>query len=182
MSTPLQDALEDLHNRLSALDAGAVATYIPELGNADPAHFAICIATVDGHVYSVGDAEAPFTIQSISKPFVYGLALDDLGADAVLEKVGVEPSGEAFNAISLEAETGRPRNPMINAGAIATASLVAGRDHQTKLHRTVEALSRFAGRPLAIDEEVYRSERLTGHRNRAIAYLLRNAGIVGGRR
>lgn len=179
MSTPLQDALEELHARLSALDDGAVATYIPELGNANPDHFAICIATADGHVYSVGDADVPFTIQSISKPFVYGLALDDLGPDAVLAKVGVEPSGEAFNAISLEPESGRPRNPMINAGAIATASLVAGGDHPTKAHRTVDAMSRFAGRPLTIDDDVYRSESSTGHRNRAIAYLLRNAGIVG---
>lgn len=179
MSTPLQDALEDLHARLAVLDAGTVATYIPELGKADPDSFAICIATVDGHVYAVGDAETPFTIQSISKPFIYGLALDGLGTEAVLNKVGVEPSGEAFNAISLESDTGRPRNPMINAGAIATASLVTGPDQQAKLHRTLEALSRFAGRPLAIDEDVYRSERSTGHRNRAIAYLLRNAGIVG---
>jgi glutaminase len=171
--------LEDLYARLSALDAGAVATYIPELGSANPDDFAICIATVDGHVYAVGDADVPFTIQSISKPFVYGLALDDIGPEAVLEKVGVEPSGEAFNAISLESETGRPRNPMINAGAIATASLVAGRDHDAKRQRTIEALSGFAGRPLVVDEQVYRSERLTGHRNRAIAYLLRNAGIVG---
>ena len=179
MSTPLQDALEDLHARLSALDAGDVARYIPELAGADPDHFAVCVATVDGHVYSVGDAGIPFTVQSISKPFVYGVALDDLGPAAVLEKVGVEPSGEAFNAISLESDTGRPRNPMINAGAIATASLVAGRDHAEKLGRAVEALSRFAGRPLSIDDAVYRSERATGHRNRAIAYLLRNAGILG---
>ena len=147
MSTPLQDALEDLHARLSVIDAGTVATYIPELGKADPDSFAISIATVDGHVYAVGDAETPFTIQSISKPFVYGLALDGLGTEAVLDKVGVEPSGEAFNAISLESDTGRPRNPMINAGAIATASLVTGPDQEAKLHRTLEALSRFAGRP-----------------------------------
>ncbi|HEY8171788.1 MAG TPA: glutaminase A [Dehalococcoidia bacterium] len=179
MSTPLQDALEDLHARLSALDEGAVATYIPELGNANPDHFAICIATVDGHVYAVGDAGVPFTIQSISKPFVYGLALDDIGDDAVLDTVGVEPSGEAFNAISLESDTGRPRNPMINAGAIATASLVTGHDNEAKLQRTIDALSRFAGRTLEVDDAVYGSERSTGHRNRAIAYLLRNAGIIG---
>jgi glutaminase len=179
MSTPLQDALADLHARLSALDAGAVATYIPELGNADPDHFAICIATVDGHVYCVGDADVEFTIQSISKPFIYGLALDDTGPDAVLQKIGVEPSGEAFNAISLESDTGRPRNPMINAGAIAAAGLVAGRDNADKLERTIDAMSRFAGRALAIDDGVYHSERLTGHRNRAIAHLLRNAEILG---
>lgn len=179
MPSPLQSALEDVHQRLLSLDAGAVATYIPELGKANPDHFGICIATMDGHVYAVGDTDVPFTIQSVSKPFVYGLALDDVGSAAVLETVGVEPSGEAFNAISLDAETGRPRNPMINAGAIASGSLIAGQNHEDKRRRMVAALSRCAGRPLDIDQAVYESERLTGHRNRAIAYLLRNAGILG---
>ena len=179
MVSPLHDALEGLHRRLSSVHDGEVATYIPELGNANPDHFGICIATMDGHVYAIGDADVEFTIQSISKPFVYGLALDDCGADCVAEKVGVEPSGEAFNAISLEADTGRPRNPMINAGAIASAGLVSGADEEDKRTRTLDALSSFAGRPLSIDKDVYASESATGHRNRAIAYLLRNAGILG---
>lgn len=178
--SPLQEALEALHHRFLDLTAGSVATYIPELARADPAAFAISVATLDGHRYGVGDTSASFTIQSISKPFVYALALHDRGIDDVLQKVGVEPSGEAFNAISLKPGTGRPRNPMINAGAIASASLVAGDDNAEKLERTLEMLSAFAGRPLDVDEGVYRSESETGHRNRAIAYLLRNAGIVGG--
>jgi glutaminase len=179
MDSPLQDTLARLHARFSTLFRGEVATYIPELGRADPAAFAICCATVDGHLYAAGDADAPFTIQSISKPFVYGLALEDFGVDEVAAKVGLEPSGEAFNAISLEPGTGRPRNPMINAGAIATASLVAGSSSDEKMARTVDMLSAFAGRRLTIDDAVYRSERDTGHRNRAISYLLRNAAIVG---
>ena len=149
--TPLHDALLDLHARLSVLEDGEVATYIPELGRASPDDFAICITTADGHTYCAGDARVAFTIQSISKPFVYGLALDDAGPRAVNAKVGVEPSGEAFNAISLEHDTGRPRNPMINAGAIATASLANGDDNAEKLDRVVRALSRFAGRALEID-------------------------------
>jgi glutaminase len=179
MISPLQEALEELHQRFQGMTSGSVATYIPELGLADPNDFAICVATVDGHVYTVGDAGVSFTIQSISKPFVYALALQDIGVDAVMEKVAVEPSGEAFNAISLEPATGRPRNPMINAGAIATAGLVAGADSDDKLRRMIETLSGFAGRKLPLDEAVYVSERDTGHRNRAIAYLLRNANIVG---
>ena len=179
MDTPLQDVLERLHGSFAGVDAGEVATYIPELARANPAHFAVACATVDGHVYAVGDAGEAFTIQSISKPFVYGLALDDLGVEAVAAKVGVEPSGEAFNAISLEPATGRPRNPMINAGAIATASLVRGAESDDQMARVLAMMTGFAGRTLDLDMEVYRSERDTGHRNRAIAYLLRNAGIVG---
>jgi glutaminase len=177
--SPLLHTLNDLHARFTGLTDGGVANYIPELGTADPRHFAICVATVDGHVYAVGDADVPFTIQSISKPFVYGLALADQGLDHVMQSVGVEPSGDAFNAISLEPGSGRPRNPMINAGAIATAALVAGTDSEAKMNRTIDFLSRCAGGPLDFDEGVYRSERDTGHRNRAIAYLLRNADVLG---
>jgi glutaminase len=177
--SPLEEALASLQHEARSLTAGEVATYIPELARADPAHFGIAVATLDGNMYAVGDTDVPFTIQSISKPFVYALALHDRGVSAVMETVGVEPSGEAFNAISLEPQTGRPRNPMINAGAIATAGLVSGDDTTHKMERTVERLSEFAGRRLALDEPVYRSERDTGHRNRAIAYLLRNAAILG---
>ena len=102
--SPVSRYLRSLHERFRALDDGAVATYIPELAEADPRWFGICLATVDGHVYEVGDTRQPFTIQSISKPFVYGLALEDRGKAAVLERIGVEPTGDAFNAISLESE------------------------------------------------------------------------------
>src|SRR6185295_8539395 len=130
---PLDEALASLHDEARSLTSGDVATYIPDLARANPDHFAIAVATLDGNLYTVGDAAVPFTIQSISKPFVYALALQDIGVTAVLDKIGVEPSGEAFNAISLEPGTGRPRNPMINAGAIATASLVAGEDSAEKM-------------------------------------------------
>ncbi len=179
-TNPLAQSLERLHAELSRLDHGEVATYIPELGRANPDHFGICIATVDGHVYSVGDSGVPFTIQSISKPFVYALALEDLGVEKVLQSVGVEPSGDAFNAISLEPGTGRPRNPMINAGAIATAGLIEGKDGMAPFERIHVLFSELAGRSLEIDEAVFRSERETGHRNRAIGHLLKNADIVEG--
>src|SRR5258708_29678665 len=94
--------------------------------------FGFCRPTASGAVYQVGDYLQPFTIQSISKPFVYGLALEDNGREAVLKKVGVEPTGDAFNSISLDPGTGRPRNPMINAGAIASAGLIAGKTKETK--------------------------------------------------
>ncbi len=177
--SPLLHALTDLHQRFSSLSDGNVADYIPELQRAVPEHFGLCIATVDGHTYAVGDASVSFTIQSISKPFVYGLALSDQGIDRVMEYVSVEPSGDAFNAISLELDTGRPRNPMINAGAIATAGLIDGAGSAVKDARVMDFLSRFAGNGLGFDAGVYQSEKATGHRNRSIAYMLRNAEILG---
>src|SRR5512139_2573989 len=136
-ASPIQTYLEALHRDCAGLEAGEVATYSPELAKADPSWFGICLATTDGRVYEVGDTRQSFTIQSISKPFVYGLALEDRGRDGVLAKIGVEPTGDAFNSISLAPGTGSPLNPMINAGAIAAASLVSGRSQEDKIHRVV---------------------------------------------
>lgn len=176
--SPLQRYLEDLHSGLKDYNEGEVASYIPELLRADPDWFGITIATVDGHVYQVGDTQQSFTIQSISKAFVYGLALEDNGLEKTASRVDVEPSGEAFNSISLRPDTGRPLNPMINAGAIATAAMVAGNDCDTKLKRIMESFARYTGHELEIDEDVFQSEKATGHRNRAIAHLLRGFGIL----
>ncbi|MBC8096897.1 MAG: glutaminase A [Akkermansiaceae bacterium] len=176
--SPVLRLLEQIHRDCSGMNDGQVATYIPELGKANPAWFGICIVTQSGSVYEVGDTRQEFTIQSISKPFVYGLALEDNSRIEVLKKVGVEPTGDVFNSISLEPNTGRPRNPMINAGAIATAGMIAGRSPQARLKRVLETFSLFAGRELALDETVYRSESDTGHRNRAIGHMLRNFNIL----
>jgi len=177
--SPIQTCLDALHGQYAALHDGEVATYIPELAKADPNWFGIALVTTDGCVYEVGDTRQPFTIQSISKPFTYGLALEDRGRAAVLAKVGVEPSGEAFNAISLAPGTGCPMNPMINAGAIATASMVAGHSPSDRLSRLLAVFSLYAGRDLSVDVAVYESERETGHRNRAIGHMLRNFDIIG---
>jgi glutaminase len=175
---PVTRTLRALHERFQPLVEGAVATYIPELAGADPNSFGISLATADGQIYEVGDTGRLFTIQSISKPFVYGLALEDRGRAVVLERIGVEPTGDAFNEISLERSTGRPRNPMINAGAITATSLVAGHSLEDRWERILAVFSLYAGRRLALAEPVYRSERDTGHRNRAISHMLRNFGIV----
>ncbi|MFM7244892.1 MAG: glutaminase A [Planctomycetaceae bacterium] len=167
-----------MHRRYRTFHEGEVATYIPELARANPDCFAICVATTDGFVYEVGDATQPFTVQSISKPFVYGLALEDNGRDALLAKVGVEPSGDAFNAISLHKANGRPLNPMINAGAIATTGQVRASDPAERFERIRACIGRFAGRPLDVDLAVYESESRTGHRNRAIGHLLRNFDVL----
>mgnify|MGYP001823321658 FL=1 len=177
---PMQGYLEALHARLSQVTTGQVADYIPELALADPDWFGIALVTVDGNVYQVGDARLPFTVQSVSKAITYGIALEDNGIEAVRAKVGVEPTGEAFNSINLEAESGRPFNPMINAGAIATTGLIRGDGPDQQLERILETFARLTGHPVAIDDRVYASERDTGHRNRAIAHLLRNADILTG--
>ncbi|MEU3598065.1 glutaminase [Streptomyces sp. NPDC006798] len=172
----LADALEDA----VSLTSGELAGYIPELAAADPERLGAVFATVQGAVYGAGDIDTEFTIQSISKPFAYALALSDRGLDAVLAKVGVEPSGEAFNEVSLESETGRPLNPMINAGAITAHSLTGpeGLGPAERTERVIDGLSAFAGRRLRTDEAVCVSEMEHAHRNLAIAYMLRSHGIL----
>ena len=174
IGSPIQDFLQELYQKCAAEDSGQVATYIPELAKADPDWFGICVVTANGAVYEVGETQQEFTIQSISKPFVYGLALEDNGRDTTLDRVGVEPTGDAFNSISLDPGTGRPRNPMINAGAIATAGLIAGKTPASRFKRILETFSLYAGRELTLEQTVYNSESETGHRNRAIGHMLRN--------
>ena len=174
---PLLRFLDACHADFSTDHAGAVASYIPELGNADPDHFGISLATLDGHVYEVGDSRIPFTIQSMSKPFVFALALDTLGAARVESAIGVEPSGDPFNSIRLNADN-HPFNPMVNAGAIACSGLIHEARGDGAFEYIRRALGRFAGRELAVDEAVYSSESTTGDRNRAIGYLLRNSNVI----
>ncbi|MDN5744375.1 MAG: glutaminase A [Nocardioidaceae bacterium] len=174
---PIETYLQTLQARHLELSDGAVADYIPELAVADPATFAICLATADGAVYEVGHSSTRFSIQSISKPLTHGLILDELGDEAVRRKIGVEPTGEAFNAITLDPQTGLPENPMVNAGAIAATSMVTGQDRASRLLATY---SSYTDRELSIDHDVYRSEVASGHRNRAIAHLLRGSGVIDG--
>jgi glutaminase len=180
MQSPIQTYLEKLHGQIAGNHAGELASYIPELTKADPDWFGICIVTMDGVAYTVGNADEPFTIQSISKAFVYATALADRGKDAVAQKVGVEPSGDAFNSISLNPVNHTPFNPMINAGAIATTGLVGGSDPEAQWSRIVQSLQAFVGHDLALEESVYRSEAETGHRNRAIAWMLKNFDVIDG--
>jgi glutaminase len=177
-TTSFQQYLEQLHARFSTCVDGAVADYIPELTKVPADLFGIALVTADGHVYQAGDSREAFSIQSISKAFTYGIALEDCGEERAARKIDVEPSGEAFNSISLEYATGRPRNPMINAGAIVATSLVKGDTAEEKLQRILSRYADYAGRPLAVNEAIYRSEKATGHRNRAIAHLLRNYDIL----
>jgi glutaminase len=176
-SMPLRRFLTACHTDFSAEHSGEVAHYIPELSKANPDHFGISLATLDGHVYEVGDTRVPFTIQSISKAFVFALALDTLGADRVESAIGVEPSGDPFNSIRLNAEN-HPFNPMVNAGAIACSGLIREAKGDAAFDYIRQALGRFAGRELDMDEAVFASESATGDRNRAIGYLLRTSSVI----
>lgn len=162
-----------------------------EQSDAEPVRHALAVVTASGAEYAAGDREHLFTIQSISKPFVYAMALDEIGHDGVQQAVGMEPSGEAFNELSLEGGTGRPLNPMINAGAIATHQLIsgahgeptvlpeaasrAGRTDEVRRRtaRIIAGLSAFAGRPLQVDWATADEEYEEGYRNFAIAHMLR---------
>jgi glutaminase len=174
---PLLRFLDRCHADFLAETGGEVASYIPELSKADPDRFGISLATLDGHVYEVGDTRVPFTIQSMSKPFVFALALDSLGASRVESVIGVEPSGDPFNSIRLNAEN-HPFNPMVNAGAIACSGLIHEAKGASAFEHIRRELSRFAGRDLDVDDAVYASESTTGDRNRAIGYLLRTNSVI----
>ncbi|KYC38129.1 glutaminase A [Scytonema hofmannii PCC 7110] len=177
-ASSIESFLSELHSKYKSLQEGAVANYIPELSKVNPELFSICIATVKGEVYQVGNYNELFTIQSISKVFVYGLALEDRGRDYLLTKVGVEPTGDAFNAIVLDEVSKRPYNPMVNAGAIATTSLIKGTGATERLNRMLDMFRRYTGHNVFVDISVFTSERVTGHRNRAMAHLMLNFGTI----
>ncbi|MEQ8817446.1 MAG: glutaminase [Thalassobaculum sp.] len=175
----LTPTLERIAERVRPhLAEGKVAGYIPALARVDPQRFGIAVVSVDGRVSTAGDARVPFSVQSISKVFTLTLALDKVGSE-LWTRIGREPSGSAFNSIvQLEREGGIPRNPFINAGAIAvTDVLLEGRPPQAVIDEILAFLRRRADDPaVAIDEEVARSEADTGHRNYSLAHFLASFG------
>lgn len=171
--------LDEAHQRFAPVQDGAVADYIPALAAVDPDRFGLAIVSAGGERYSVGDARHPFTIQSVSKPFVFALVAHALGHERVKQLLGVNNSGLPFDSvIAVELNPGRTANPMVNAGAIATTSLVPGADAAAKWEFVRDGLSRFAGRELQMDEEVYESESRTNARNEGIARLLQGYGRI----
>lgn len=165
------------HRRFLSVDDGKVADYIPALASASPELFGISIVTVAGRTFSAGDSNVPFSIQSVSKAFVSALVLEAIGPAALRERVGVNASGMPFNSvIALELHPEHTANPLVNAGAMATTSLVPGATAKEKWHYIRTGLSRFAGRELSLDDAVYTSESETNERNRGIAHLLYGYG------
>jgi glutaminase len=176
----IQQALDEaLKYARKFIKSGTVATYIPELSKADPEHIGACIMAVDGSCYHSGDWQEPFTIQSISKTISLVLALQTAGYDKVFSKVGLEPTGDSFNSIvKLETKTPHPLNPMINAGAIATASCISGTDPYGLF---MDLTRRVCLRnDIQINEDVYLSEKRAGMRNRSMAYWMKSENIIEG--
>src|SRR3954468_3471452 len=171
--------MQEAHDRYADVDDGAVADYIPALAEADPALFGLSIVSVAGASHSVGDALHEFSIQSVSKAFVFALVCDALGPEAVLAAVGVNNTGLPFNSVmALELNGGSPMNPLVNAGALTTTSLAPGESADDKWAFVQAGLSAFAGRPLTLDDEVYTSEASHNRRNQAIARLLESYGRI----
>ncbi|ANP71188.1 glutaminase A [Cryobacterium arcticum] len=177
-SDPRTYDLDALRDRLLPEDEGTVNDSIPQLAAADPGLCGIALVLPDGSIRASAQADLPFSVQSAVKPFLFALALQDTDG-AALDRIGIEPTGEAFDAIKLESGTGRPPNPMVNAGALLTAALVDGDDVEARNDRILRGLSAFAARPLEVDEEIARDEHLMGDRNHALAHLMRSEGTLG---
>ena len=160
---------------------GAVATYIPELAKGNPDDFGICILHSDGRCYRAGDYQKNFTVQSVIKPILLLLALMDNGESYVRSRVGVESTGKPFDAINVtdQALFSEHLNPMVNMGAIAMCGLIKGADYEERFQRLLALTRRLAGNPeISVDEAVYLSEKRTGSKNRALAYLLKSYGLL----
>jgi glutaminase len=188
-SQQVNERLEELYGRHLLVGEDSVANYYesgrgyyePELAAEERDLFSICFVRNNGEVYQAGDHDRPFALQSISKVFVYGLALADHGRDYVLEHVGVEPSGDAFSSIIFDERNNRPYNPMVNAGALVTTDLVRGKDSTEKFERILGTLRIYAGnQSLEVDEDTFEAEMRTADHNRATAYLMRSQGMISG--
>jgi len=173
----VRSLVEAAYERFRDEAGGKLADYIPALAEADASAFGICVANTRGDTFMVGDAAQPFSIQSVSKPFIFALICDALGAEEAAARLGVDATGLPFNSImAMELRADGTSNPLVNAGAIAATSLVPGTDAEERWDRVRQGLSRFAGRELECDARVYSSEAATNQRNAGLAHLLRGHG------
>lgn len=177
--TKIGELVREAHARFGSVSQGEVSTVYPALARVPPELFGICVVDTQGRVHAAGDAEHPFTIMSVSKPFVFALVCELIGATGARERLGVNATGYAFNSLAgIERAPRGQTNPMVNAGAIATTSLVQGESVEDKWRFLQEGLSRFAGRDLSLNDEVYRSASDTNFRNRSIAWMLESVGTI----
>lgn len=178
-ASEVRQRLLETHEQYAAVTDGCTSTVYPALAGVDPDRFGLAVASVTGTVHAVGDATHRFAIMSAVKPFVYAIACQHLGAAQVRHRIGANATGEPFNAAgAVERAPGGRTNPMVNAGAIATVGLLPGVGLEDRWGRLRTALSRFAGRDLDLDDEVYRSAATTNQRNRSLAWLLSSLGTL----
>ena len=169
----IEKALDNAYNKNKDLKEGKNADYIKELAKVDPNVFGIAIVTADGQVYTKGDLKTQVSIQSISKVFTMAKVIEEQGPKAVMDKIGVDATGMRFNSIvAVEMQKGKEINPLVNPGAIASTSLVNGKDSAAKWKSILQIHSDFAGRQLGLDVPVYISEAGDNLRNQSIAHLL----------
>jgi glutaminase len=169
----VQSLVDEAYDRFRSIDTGKVADYIPALAKVNPELFGLCVVEVNGAVHTAGNADVEFSIQSVSKPFVFALICQAIGENEAQNKLGVNSTGLPFNSvIAIERINEGTNNPMVNAGAIAATSLAPGNTADEKWQFIQEHLSRFAGRPLTLNHEVYQSEAATNQRNTGIAKIL----------
>jgi glutaminase len=169
----IQKVLDDAYSKFKDLQEGKNADYIKELATVDPNIFGITLITTDGQVYTEGDITSMVSIQSVSKVFTMAKDIEDLGPQAIQDKIGVDATGMRFNSIvAVELQKGKEINPLVNPGAIAASSLINGADSATKWKNIVDIQSAFAGRQLSLNWPVYVSEAGDNLRNQAIAHLL----------
>jgi glutaminase len=172
-STDIDALLKAVYDKYKDLDEGANADYIPALAEVDPKLFGIVLVTVDGKVYSVGDVKTEVSIQSISKVFTMARVMEESGTDAIYNNMGVDATGQVFNSIvAIEQYQGQQMNAMVNPGAIAATSMIKGADAKEVWNTIIQTYSDFAGRKLAVMEDVYKSEAATNQRNQALAMLM----------
>ena len=185
----VKERLDELYRRVSAVGDESVEHYYQsgrgyygsEFAGRERDQLGISLAALDGDLYHAGDSERAFPLHSISKVFAYALALEDCGRDAVLRRVGVEPSGDAFNSITFDEHNRRPFNPMVNAGALATSALLRGNGPEEKSARMLDLVRRLAGTDQpTVDDQVFAQEIETADRNRATGYLMRSDGMLSG--
>jgi glutaminase len=171
--------VDEAYERFRGDTAGETSAVYPALRRVQPDLFGICVAGVQGRVYAAGDVDVEFALMSVSKPFVFALVGEVMGFGAMRELVGANATGRPFNSVAaVEFSPDGRTNPMVNSGALATTSLTPGDDIESKWRFIQGGLSRFAGRPLAVHEEVYASAAATNHRNLSIARLLQSYGRV----
>lgn len=171
------EAVATAHQQCATLSGGQNADYIPYLASVPSQLFGLAVVTCEGEVISLGDTDYAFAIESISKVFTLALVMELIGPDAVRSKIGADPTGLPFNSVmALELHGGKPLSPLVNAGAIATASLVPGESADECWAKILDTQSRFAGRPIKISDDVNHSEQTTNFHNRAIGWLLYSAG------